>query len=357
MSSVFLMIFRSSDDHRTFLYTSRTVYVNKGDAAQNLDTTFYTFTMFMNMSWQTVFLNTENQKPSLDQDSNGNSLLIFNSSTLGPGENETIAFSLRVTTSQRHPPKIRFQTSEELESIPNLLRQQFCVLKGTWRNDSALHSLAQTIWTEQNKTPNILRIVVSLANWVGNNIQSVSHDIPYYPNETYAYLEGDCDDQANLLITLCRSLGIPAYLQIGGLQWQSSTRTYWNDHVISQLIGISYHAWAMIFIPPWGWLPFDMTLGWNANNPFNVITSARTWKPETIVIANITEEDWAGDGRRVKELITTSTMDIHYKNELIAIDDLSFSFLRNDRLVSGLLLILMISLSFWVIKKAQTGWS
>jgi hypothetical protein len=71
-------------------------------------------------------------------------------------------------------------------------------------------------------------------------------------------------------------------------------------------------------------------------------------------MANIAEEDWAGDGRRVKELITTSTVDIHYKNELIAIDDVPLSILRDNRLVSGLLIIVMISLSFWTIKRVPT---
>lgn len=349
--SFLLMIQRSNNDYKTFIYTSRTTYLNSGETSQNLDTTFYTFNIFMNTSWQTAYLNTGSEWHTLDHDSNGNDLLIFDSSPLAPGGNVSIAFSLRVETRQRNPPKIQFQRAEELQDIPKPLQQQFCMLEGTWNNDSALQSLAQTIWIDQNKTSNILRIVVSLADWIGSNVQSMSHDIPYYPNETYSYLEGDCDDQANLLIALCRVLGIPAYLQIGGLQWPSSTGKYWNGHVISQLTGISYHAWAMIFIPPWGWLPFDMTLGWNANNPLNVINLAKTWKPETLIMANITEEDWAGEGRRVKELILASTVNIHYEDELIPVGDSFLTLLRNDHFLSGLIIILMILLSFWFIKR------
>jgi hypothetical protein len=305
----------------------------------------------MNTSWQTTYLDTISDIPTLDQDSNGNKILVFDSSPLSPRGNVSIAFSLRVKTRQRNPPTIQFSTAGELHDIPNTLRQKYCKLEGTWVINNNLQLLARTIWAEQNKTSNVLRIVLSLADWIGSNIQSVSHDIPYYPNETHHYLEGDCDDQANLLIALCRVLGIPAYLQIGCLQWLSSTGEHWNGHVISELKGVSYHAWAMIFVPPWGWLPFDMTLGWNVYNQLSVIQSAKIWSSDTIVMSNITEGNWAGDGRLAKEWIVASTVYVYHEDELILMDNWVLNLLNNDFFLSSLIVTIMTLLSFWFIKK------
>lgn len=58
---------------------------------------------------------------------------------------------------------------------------------------------------------------------------------------------GVCQDFAHLLISLCRHAGLPARYVSG----------YLGDVSVS---GAS-HAWAEAFVPPYGWLGFDATLG------------------------------------------------------------------------------------------------
>ena len=162
-----------------------------------------------------------------------------------------------------------------------------------------------------------LDVVTSLANWIGNNIQPYSSDVPLYPTETYDSRKGDCDDQANLLITLCRILGIPAYLQVGMRHSSSQEKeTYWNDHITYSTKDVTYHAWAVIYIPPWGWLPFDMTLGWRSSDPLKVVTAAAAWSSGTIQIMNITGSDWAGEGKKQKEEVMKSRLYLQYEDVL-----------------------------------------
>jgi transglutaminase-like putative cysteine protease len=160
--------------------------------------------------------------------------------------------------------------------------------------------------------------VTDLADWVGANIVPVNHDVPYYPNQTLITKEGDCDDQANLLITLSRILGIPAYLQVGAIRkYGTDEGEAWDGHIKSSLINIGYHGWAMIYIPPWGWLPFDMTLGWRRENTLEGINSAPIWTLDGIKILDIVKSDWAGDGKTQKEEYLKSQLYIHYEDELI----------------------------------------
>ena len=57
-----------------------------------------------------------------------------------------------------------------------------------------------------------------------------------------AYMDGNCGSFAWLFVSLCRSLGIPARVIMGGLAIEGDA---------------GYHAWAEAFIVPWGWISVD----------------------------------------------------------------------------------------------------
>lgn len=56
------------------------------------------------------------------------------------------------------------------------------------------------------------------------------------------YMDGNCGSFAWLFVSLCRSLGIPARVIMGGLAIEGEA---------------GYHAWAEAFIAPWGWISVD----------------------------------------------------------------------------------------------------
>jgi tetratricopeptide (TPR) repeat protein len=58
-----------------------------------------------------------------------------------------------------------------------------------------------------------------------------------------------CSDAAAVLVTLCRSLGLPARYCAGVFMKPDQTTT---DET---------HAWCEVYIRPFGWLPFDPTMG------------------------------------------------------------------------------------------------
>jgi hypothetical protein len=301
--------------------------MNNGKDSYTLNEQEKLFSMFMNSSWQNAYLLKTNHPYVYANDINGNPHILFDLPTIPPGENLTVNLTLKIIEKERKIPNVSMDYSGDLIDIPVDLRSKYCTYKGSWLiNDKKLIKLANDILQSENNTNNVLKIVTSLAYWIGNHVLSFSHDVPFYPNETYITKEGDCDDKANLLITLCRILDIPAYLQIGCL-YNSGTEyeTRFNGHLLTLLKHISYHGWAVIYIPPWGWVPFDMTLAWSSADPRAGIIKAPVWDTSTILLMNITNSDWAGEGQKNKEAIMNSSLNIYYEDELITQKSVMFS--------------------------------
>jgi hypothetical protein len=92
--------------------------------------------------------------------------------------------------------------------------------------------------------------------------------------------------------------------------------TYWGGHVTSVLRNLRYHAWALIYVPPWGWLPFDMTIGWVESDSLKVITSAVVWTSDVVVMFDVIHSDWAGLGRTQKEYVTSNPLYVSLEDTL-----------------------------------------
>jgi len=60
--------------------------------------------------------------------------------------------------------------------------------------------------------------------------------------------KGDCTEYSTLMVALLRALGIPARVNVGAALDPATNKFLW-------------HAWAEVFMPKLGWIPFDPT--WN----------------------------------------------------------------------------------------------
>jgi hypothetical protein len=89
-----------------------------------------------------------------------------------------------------------------------------------------------------------------LAEWVSKNIE---YNIKYGTStEKASWIlknkVGTCDEFSSLFIALCRALGIPARY-ISGVAYSN----------IPEIEGFGNHAWAEVYFPDYGWVPFDPT--------------------------------------------------------------------------------------------------
>ncbi len=312
-------------DDISFIIQMSGTLSNNGTKTWDLIEEDRTFNLFMNNTWQTVMLINHSyplETNKSDGDGNPIAVLQFPKSELQPGENISYTISCRAIWKPRLIPSISEVLSETLNEIPQNLTEEYCQEEGPWLlSDTELRNLTQNV--AQNET-NVLAAVNKFVVWIWQNIQAphtpVLHEVPLYPNETFKYKEGDCDDQAVLLITLCRIYGIPSYLQTGCMympELGSFTETLWDGHatVVSKRIG--WHGWAIVYVPPWGWLPFDLTYAIGGKgNPLNAIKTSAVVMRKTIQWMNVSQTDYVASARKQREFVKSNNLYIYEEDEI-----------------------------------------
>lgn len=227
-------------------------------------------------------------------DAEGNPCVSFSETVIQPGHSLTakLAMEVVVTVSKGQ----RDAETEALSMIPSELVDRYCVEGGPFLvNDPELQSLAHGI-KERVDSDDVLRIVLALVDWIDGNVIYQTHLPPLYPDEVLRKRSGDCDEKADLLISLCRILGIPAYLQAGLAVESNKTINDLDGHYRSE--GLVGHAWAIVYVPPWGWTPVDLTYYKASAYPISHITTSALSLGLVIQTTNIANTDYIGDSRK-----------------------------------------------------------
>jgi len=308
-----------------------------------------TISLFMNNAWQSVELKSITYPlDDLKNDTDGNNVAVleFPKQQLLPGENMSYTVEYGVVSKPRIIANISEKESGTLDAIPQNLKGNYTRAEGPWlANDHALLELAHEI---AGNEINVLKVIKSLVEWIKKNITYTdTHEVPLYPNETLSEGEGDCDDQAILLITLSRIMGIPSYLQIGTIYLPSRTlleETYWGNHVRSVQRRIGWHGWAMVYVPPWGWLPVDLTFvtGDFADDPLNAVRHGAVVDQNTVQYMNVSKFDYVAASRQTRTFLLGNGFFIDMEDEMAEVAQTGV-IRRLDPWVAVALVVVMIT--------------
>jgi hypothetical protein len=165
-----------------------------------------------------------------------------------------------------------------------------------------------------------------------------------------------------LLITLCRIVGIPAYLQVGCIYLPNKPLeedTYWEDRVTFVQKYIGWHGWAIVYIPPWGWLPVDLTYVLQSlkDDPLNAIMHGAITEPTAVQFENVTHNDHVASSHEARAFVTLNEF------EVFAEDAMSIGSGQETTEVVGnpwmnlilialaAVIILLIGVSFFEVRK------
>ncbi len=281
-----------------------------------------------NTSWQTCeqlsFSMTHNNETivisEVSTDIDGNPRLTLNlTSPLTPQDVLVWEEEWTFTVLDRRPPlpQISIEQSGTVIEIQDFFEPDdfywFTRETGLWKTGNAsLTDLAQSIRTElpDNQQENVLALIYETIEWIQTNIYRTGGiSDPQYPEETILSQIGDCDDQSNLLICLLRIFNIPSYLMTG--HWfQEGART--NGFIWGSVANNSYryvdyqnavgHGWAMVFVPPWGWLPFDLLSVGQGVEPAQTYTeSLYASDLPFVTMWQIVASDYIGEQRTAQE--------------------------------------------------------
>jgi len=326
-----------------------------------------TISLFQNNLWQTVELKNSTfpiEARKNDTDGNPVAVLEFPEGSLHliPGQNLTFSTAYRVVSKPRFLLPITEEGSGVLQNISKDLRDKYTKEEGPWLvNNSMLKTLAHIIAGDETR---VLSVVIRLVSWIQNpqNIKYKVHEVPFYANQTLTQGEGDCDDQAILLVTLSRILGIPAYLQIGAIHLPDNPpdlSTHWEGHAKELTKMIGWHGWAMVYVPPWGWLPVDLTFIWGGGiaDPLRAIKNAAVTSRSVIQYMNVTKFDYVASSLQARDFLISNNFYVYMEDEMIeeAGQQSPFGEGSGELLIVGFIAVVAILglSSFFISKKLK----
>ncbi len=297
-----------SAERDQFIFRSTYTFENRGNATYALTEKDATLSLFMNNRWQTITTRNASHgilEETTDQD--GNELAVIDlPSEISAGETLIFSIEFIVSSEDISRPEIDPADAGSVDEIPADLVEEYTSQSETftWNND--LESLASELTSEEDT---VLETVTHLIDWIMANITYCNFDTPLYPYETLGDLQGDCDDQAILLISMLRSLGIPSLLQVGVVFSESidSEKSSWEGHLSFRQDGVGWHGWAMVYVPPWGWLPIDLTLT-AATDSLELIRQAPEYESSVVPAFNVSRQPYIGDSRSSREQLLASDL-------------------------------------------------
>ncbi len=140
---------------------------------------------------------------------------------------------------------------DDIRSVREYLRET----KNIDSEDDLIIAQANSIIQDEN---DLYQVVFEISKWIINNVEynlsTLTADITQKSSWVLENRYGVCDEITSLFIAMTRSLGIPARF-VNGLAY-----TNYNN-----LNDFGPHAWAEVYFPGYGWVPFDLTykqLGW-----------------------------------------------------------------------------------------------
>ena len=291
-----------------FAFRSTYTFENRGETAYNITRADSMLSLFMDNRWQTVTTRNASHgilEETLDEDGNGLAVVDL-PSEISAGE--TMIFSIEYVILSEDMPRPEIDPAEAggIDDIPVSLVGEYTRETESFRRNDDIESLARELSAEETT---VLGVVTRLIGWIVANVTYCNFDTPLYPDETLNDLQGDCDDQAILLISMLRSLGIPAFLQVGVVFSESigSNKSSWEDHQRFKQDGVGWHGWAMVYVPPWGWIPVDLTLA-AATEPLEMVLQAPEYESSIVPAYNVSKQAYIGDSRHSREQLIVSDL-------------------------------------------------
>jgi len=304
-----------------YRYTLAYKFENRGAENVELYREDVAIPLFMDTERQAVKI-TESDKPLGETltDEDGNRWAVMDVPlTLGPGGEASFTVTYVIESSSELWPEISVPDADGFDTIPQELVDNYTASTETFMSEDP--SVSQLAYEVAGGSSTVLDAVVNMIDWLADNTEYCNFEVPRYPKQTAADGLGDCDDQSVLLISMCRSLGIPAFLQVGivihpGIVDSETSR---EGHLTDTRDGVGWHAWAIIYVPPWGWLPVDLTLV-QADGGLNVIKGAPEYESNIIPCFDVNRQPYIGESLSTRARFIGSSVYVEIADEAEIID-------------------------------------
>jgi len=303
-----------------YIYTMETVFANQGTESFTFEEYDLGLPAFWDSSTCTVALINCSHPFTVELDVDGNPVYMPEfPATLEAGETETLKATYRIDSRPRSRPGYDAGEAGTLEGVPGELAAKYCRPTETYASDGPrVAALAETL----TASPTVMGKVLRVLDWFMANTTYRGSEAPRPAEETAATRAGDCDDLTILFVSICRAAGIPAYMQVGAvfIEGYSVAEATWGGHLVYEAEGVAWHAWAMAYIPPWGWTPVDLTLT-ESLTPIDMITEAPYWRAESLPAYNVSDGGFIHDETWQRDRLMGSGITVTSRNVAVRMEE------------------------------------
>jgi hypothetical protein len=145
-------------------------------------------------------------------------------------------------------PIIKVDPSFPLSSLP----QEYNIYIQPTENIDIDKNIKNKATTLVEDSEGVFEATFNIASWVYKNIEYIDDEetggVVQKSSWTLNNKKGVCDEKTSLFIAMTRSVGIPAKF-VSGIAYSNVDKDFGN------------HAWAEVYFPNYGWVPFDVTYG------------------------------------------------------------------------------------------------
>jgi transglutaminase-like putative cysteine protease len=182
---------------------------------------------------------------TLLSDGYGQPIAYFQFDTLSPDQQVTVSWDADVEIETMDYGVDPGQVAG-LDQIPAEVINTYTTNKSMYRLESlTIQNAAQTA---ANGATNPYWIARNVHDFVANRLTYLNDH--HWDDAETVYLQGhgSCSEYTYLFIALCRANGLPARYVGGTRQRQEGT-----------YVDTVFHRWAEVYLPPYGWIPVDVT--------------------------------------------------------------------------------------------------
>ena len=292
-----------------YRYVMTCTFENKGTTTETLTRDDISIPLFIDNQWQKIKISSATPPLGVEyNDDDGNPLAEAGIPlTLPAGAKQSYKVTYEIEASEKTKPQLEITKAGKPSDIPSNLVSEYTGSTQTFMaNNTEIATLAKSLTDAE---PTVLGKLTRLVNWFYSNIIYDNAENPRFPDETLKIKKGDCDDQSILLISMLRSLGIPSYLEIGvffnsGINGQD---TSWQGHLDISQKGIGWHGWAIVYVPPYGWIPVDLTLV-KDKDPLMMIRNAPEYGASVITVFKVSNQEYTTLSKETRERFVASNV-------------------------------------------------
>jgi len=334
-----------------YRYTMTYTFENRGSSQVTLTKDDLAVPLFTSNEHQTVTITSS--APSLGSpytDEDGNMLADPNlDPTIQPGGKITYTVTYEIASSDKSKPQLSLSNAGTISDIPSTpVVDHTASTESFWANDAEIAALAGRLTAGEST---VLGKVARLVKWLDANVTYANNEVPLYPDETLKQRKGDCDDQSILLISMLRSLGIPAYLEIGVVfnSGIGGDDTVWDGHFSIKETGLAWHGWVMVYTPPWGWIPVDLTLTSNSD-PLKMIQGAPEYTPAVVTAMKISKQEYTSLSVETRQRIISSNI---YVSSTETAEGVQASWIQPTMILIAAALAAAIGFMFYTLRRQR----